>query len=55
MQAVETRPDELGVAPACQALVVPRATFYRWRQPQPSLVVRQMPVRALRDGERPEG
>ncbi len=25
----------LGVAPVCQALAVPRATYYRWHQPKP--------------------
>jgi putative transposase len=33
MQAVESASADLGVAPACDALGVPRASFYRWRAP----------------------
>ena len=54
MQALEARPHELGVAPACDALNASRATFYRWRRPQTRLAARQIPARALPDGERQE-
>ena len=47
---------EVGVAPACRALGVARATFYRRRKPttghqQP----RQRPARALDESERENG
>lgn len=52
IQAVKTRQPELGVAPACSALNVPRATFYRWGQPKKPVSARPKPTRAISDGER---
>jgi putative transposase len=34
MAIVTEQKATLGVAPACQALAVPRATYYRWQQPK---------------------
>jgi len=41
----------VGVAPACSALGVNRATYYRWRRPTPQRP-RPRPQRALDDSER---
>ena len=51
--ATEIAP-ELGIAPACEALGLGRATFYRRRHPRPDdrLVSRPQPPRALTTGER---
>lgn len=53
--ATELSPD-LGIAPACEALGLARATFYRRRHPRPDdrLVSRPQPPRALSPGERQE-
>ena len=47
---------ELGIAPACEALGLGRATFYRRRHPGPDdrIVSRPQPPRALKTGERQE-
>ncbi len=34
MAIVTEQQVTLGVAPVCQALAVPRASYYRWRNPQ---------------------
>jgi putative transposase len=48
---VEQQPT-LGVAPACHALAIPRASYYRWRTPKERVpVVRRVP-RALPPEER---
>lgn len=52
MQLVETHGPELGVAAACSALGVPRASFYRRRRPRPQAQPRPTPPRALTPGER---
>ena len=53
--ATEIAP-ELGIAPACEALGLGRATFYRRRHPGPDdrIVSRPQPPRALKIGERQE-
>ena len=35
MAIITEQKATLGVAPVCQALAVPRATYYRWHQPKP--------------------
>lgn len=54
MQLVETHGPELGVAAACSALGVPRASFYRRRRPRPEPKPRPTPARALTPAEREE-
>ena len=52
MTLVTAQQATLGVAPVCQALAVPRATYYRWRKPTARVpVVRRVP-RALPPAER---
>ena len=52
MAIVAEQQGTLGVAPVCQALAVPRATYYRWRKPTERLpAVRRVP-RALPPEER---
>ncbi len=53
MPLITEQSATLGVAPVCQALAVPRATYYRWHQPKASGPVgpRRMP-RALAPEER---
>lgn len=52
MGIVTEQKATLGVAPVCQALAIPRAAYYRWRQPREQLpVVRRVP-RALPPEER---
>jgi putative transposase len=52
MRIVAEQQPTLGVAPACHALAVPRASYYRWRKPPDRVpVVRQSP-RALSPDER---
>jgi putative transposase len=52
MAIVTAQKETLGVAPVCQALAVPRASYYRWRTPPERVpVVRRVP-RALPPGER---
>ena len=52
MTLITEQQATLGVAPVCQALAVPRATYYRWRQPTARVpVVRRVP-RALPPEER---
>jgi len=52
MTAVETVAPEIGTAPACQALGLPRASLYRMRQPPAVHLPRPAPPRALAPGER---
>ncbi len=42
----------LGVAPVCQVLAVPRATYYRWRKPKETMPVTRRVPRALPPEER---
>jgi len=52
MAIVAEQQGTLGVAPVCQALAVPRATYYRWRKPTERVpAVRRVP-RALPPEER---
>jgi putative transposase len=52
MPLITAQQASLGVAPVCQALALPRATYYRWRKPPESMpVVRRVP-RALPPEER---
>jgi len=52
MAIVQEQQPTLGVAPVCQALAIPRASYYRWRKPQvPAPGVRQVP-RAVPPEER---
>ena len=55
MGAAETLAEEVGVAPACDVLSIPRATFYRHRRRRlapPAPPVRRTVHRALAPGER---
>jgi len=52
MQAVVEMGPRLGVAPTCAALGLPRASYYRHRQPRPEAKPRPTPVRALLPAER---
>jgi len=57
MQAVATNAREIGAAPACAALCVPRASYYRrLKPPGPPVLAeaRTRPARALCDHERQE-
>ena len=52
MALIADQQATLGVAPVCQALAVPRASYYRWRQPKAATpAVRHVP-RALPPEER---
>ena len=46
--------SDVGTAPLCQALGVPRASLYRWRQGEPTgeRAIRPTPARALSEPER---
>lgn len=50
--AVETLAIEVGVAAACDALEMPRSTWYRRHRPKPDLAPRPTPARALSPVER---
>lgn len=54
MAAVASAPPELGVSAACDALGVPRASFYRWRAPMFGPPAPRVSSRALTDEERAE-
>jgi len=54
METVKEMGPRLGVAPTCAALGLPRATYYRRRQPRPVPAVRSRPARALSAGEQQE-
>ena len=53
LMAAQPLASQVGVAPACRALGVPRATFYRCQRPAPGhQQPRPTPARALRASER---
>ena len=52
MHAVVAAIPELGLAPACEALCVPRASFYRWKAPVHGPHPRRRSPRALTPEER---
>jgi putative transposase len=52
MATVREIGPQLGIAPTCAALALPRATYYRRRQPQTAPSRRGRPPRALSAGER---
>ena len=52
MQTIAELAPTLGVAPTCAALSVPRANYYRSRQPRPEPKPRPTPPRALPPEER---
>jgi putative transposase len=52
MAIVTEQQATLGVAPVCQALAVPRATYYRWRKPTERVPVARRVPRALPAEER---
>jgi len=52
MQSVAQAVPEIGVVPACEALGVPRASFYRWRAPMHGPHLRRRSPRALAPEER---
>ncbi len=52
MAAVGTLARDVGVAPACEALRLPRATWYRRQKPKPTSRPRPAPDRALAADER---
>jgi putative transposase len=52
MTAAQELARIVGVAPACDALTVPRATLYRWRRPRRQAPPRPTPHRALSRDER---
>jgi putative transposase len=54
MPAVKDLAGAVGVASACDALAVPRATYYRWLKPKSEPKRRPTPPRALRGEERRE-
>jgi hypothetical protein len=54
MRAVEQLAPTAGIAPACQALGVPRSSYYRAHQPQVTPAPRPAPARALAPQERAE-
>ncbi len=54
MTIVEELGQQIGVAAACQVLVVPRSSLYRARQPRPEPQPRPRPGRALSQNERTE-
>ena len=53
MAPVAQQRTSVGIAPACTALSIPRATFYRWQKPKEVVSATQRPVaRALPPEER---
>jgi putative transposase len=52
MKASEQLCAEAGVSAACQALAVPRSSYYRAQQPKPKATPRPMPQRALNQEEK---
>ena len=53
MAAVAQQRTSVGIAPACTALSIPRATFYRWQKPKEVVSATPRPVaRALPPEER---
>ena len=54
MRAVEQLAPHVGIVQACQALGVPRSSYYRAHQPQATPTPRPAPARALAPAEREE-
>jgi putative transposase len=54
MQAALTLAPMVGVVAACAALMLARATFYRWQRPAASKAPRPSPPRALSSADRAE-
>jgi putative transposase len=54
MHAVEQLAPQVGIVQACQALGVPRSSYYRAQQPPPASTPRSAPRRALTTPERAE-
>jgi putative transposase len=54
MPAVLSLAPLVGIVAACAALMLPRATFYRWQQPATTKAPRPSPPRALPPEERAE-
>jgi putative transposase len=54
MDAVSSLSHDVGIAPACEALRVSRASYYRSLQPPPPTGPRRPPTRSLRPAERQE-
>jgi putative transposase len=52
MKATEQLSAQAGVSAACGALVVPRSSYYRARQPKPAAKPRPTPQRALSQEEK---
>jgi putative transposase len=52
MKASERLSAEAGVSAACQALAVPRSSYYRAQQPKPKATPRPTPQRALNQEEK---
>jgi putative transposase len=52
MKASEQLSAEAGVSAACQALAVPRSSYYRAQQPKPKATPRPTPQRALNQEEK---
>ena len=52
MDAVRDLASDVGTAPACEALAMPRASYYRSRQPPRLVAPRPTPERALGPAER---
>ena len=52
MVAVKDLAEVVGVVSACDALAIPRATYYRWLRPKAEPKRRPTPPRALRPKER---
>ena len=51
MEAVQSLSEVVGKAAACRALAVPRASFYRWKEPKAAPAPRSPSPRALRETE----
>ena len=52
MKASEQLSGEEGVSAACQALAVPRSSYYRAQQPKPKATPRPTPQRTLNQEEK---
>src|SRR5688572_33031049 len=52
MEIIASHKVELGVAPTCAALGLPRATYYRMLQPKPTPATKRTSPRALSHDER---
>jgi putative transposase len=54
MEAIHQAAETIGIGPACEAVGVPRASFYRWRAPFHGPRAPRTPARALDPAERVE-